>query len=81
LTAGILYNKVLVNGMLSIRKPLVKFIEDTIDEELNVNIPNLLIVTNKRLKKIQTGILSINLLFILLFLAGILFLFLLLGVL
>jgi NADH-quinone oxidoreductase subunit L len=76
-----LYNKVFVNGMLSIRRPFVKLIEDTIDEELNINIPNFLIVINKRLKKIQTGILSINLLLILLFLAAILFLFLFLGVL
>ena len=62
-----LYNRVFVGGMLRLRRPLVKFIEDPIDFIFNIGVPRLFIFTSGNLRKIQTGVLSINMLYLLAF--------------
>lgn len=74
------YNKLFVGGALSLRSPLVKFVENPIDYALNVGVPSFFAAANKGLRKIQTGILSINMLYIAGFLV-VLFIVLWLGVL
>jgi NADH-quinone oxidoreductase subunit L len=74
-----LYNKIFVNGALAIRGPLIRFVERPIDYLLNEKIPSLFIAINKGFKKVQTGILSVNLLFLLGFLALVLLILLWLG--
>ena len=74
------YNKLFVRGALSLRSPLVRFVENPIDYALNVGVPNFFAAANKGLRKIQTGILSINMLYIAGFLV-VLFIVLWLGVL
>ncbi len=74
------YNKVFVNGTLLMRSPLVRFIERPIDYALNVGVPNFFAAAHEGLRKIQTGILSVNMLYTLMFLAVAMFIFLWLGV-
>jgi NADH-quinone oxidoreductase subunit L len=62
------YNKVFVNTTLAIREPLNRFIESPIDRALNNGIPRLFNGLSKQFKKIQTGILSVNMLYFLVFL-------------
>ncbi|RLG92076.1 NADH-quinone oxidoreductase subunit L, partial [Candidatus Bathyarchaeota archaeon] len=61
------YNRVLVRGMLRLRRPLVKFIEDPIDFTFNIGVPKLFIFSSRNLRKFQTGVLSINMLYLLAF--------------
>jgi len=63
------YNRVFVNGTLALRGPLVKFIENPIDYALNIGVPRVFSIANKGLRRIQTGILSVNMLYVLSFLA------------
>ena len=75
------YNKVFVDGVLAIRAPLVRYIETPIDYALNVGIPTFFKGVSRRFRRIQTGILSVNMLFFMAFLAFLLLILLLLGVL
>jgi NADH-quinone oxidoreductase subunit L len=73
-----IYNRIFVNGALSMRAPLAQFVEGTIDRVLNVGIPNFFGTAHRGLKKVQTGVLSVNMLyFIALLIAMVLFLWLL----
>jgi len=74
------YNKVFASGTLAVREPLIRFIERPIDYALNEGIPNLFVTANRGFKKLQTGILSINMLYILGFLAVVVTILLWLGV-
>jgi NADH-quinone oxidoreductase subunit L len=62
------YNKVFVNTTLALREPLQKYIESPLDRAINRGVPASLEGASKQLKKIQTGILSINMLYFLVFL-------------
>lgn len=75
------YNKIFINGIFAMRTPLARYVERTLDSALNVGVPNLFYAANQKLRKIQTGILSINMLYFLLFLVAIVLFFLWLGVL
>ena len=75
------YRKVFVNGMFAMRQPVIKYVERPIDYALNEGVPNLFAVANRGLRKVQTGVLSINMLYVLAFLATAVFILLLLGVL
>jgi NADH-quinone oxidoreductase subunit L len=57
------YNKVFVNTTLALREPLKKYIETPLDRAINKGIPAGLNGLSKQLKKIQTGILSVNMLY------------------
>jgi len=61
------YNRVFVKGMLRLRRPLIKFIEDPIDFIFNTGVPAFFIFANRHLRRVQTGILSMNMLYILTF--------------
>ena len=61
------YNRVFVEGIISLRSPLVKFVEQPIDYALNVGVPNFFAVANKYLRKVQTGIISVNMLYVMAF--------------
>lgn len=64
------YNKVFLNTGLSLKDLAVKYVENPLDRLLNVEVPAFFAGVNKGLRKVQTGILSVNLLyFILLFVA------------
>jgi NADH-quinone oxidoreductase subunit L len=74
------YNKVFAGGILAIRGPLVRFIERPIDYTLNEGVPKLFGTANRGVKKLQTGILSVNILYMLAFLGLVALILLLLGV-
>jgi NADH-quinone oxidoreductase subunit L len=74
------YNKVFANGTLAVRRPLIRFIERPIDYALNEGIPKLFVTVNKEVKKLQTGILSVNILYMLAFLVLLVLILLLSGV-
>jgi len=61
------YNRMFVRGMLRLRRPIVKFIENPIDFTLNTGVPAFFIFANRHLRRVQTGILSINMLYTLTF--------------
>ncbi len=66
------FNKVFVNTTLAIREPLKKYIESPLDRAINNGIPEGFSGLSKQLKKIQTGILSVNMLYFLILLVIIL---------
>jgi NADH-quinone oxidoreductase subunit L len=74
------YNKIFAGGMLAVREPLVRFIERPIDYTLNEEIPRLFGAANRSVKKLQTGVLSVNILYMLAFLGLVVLILLLLGV-
>ncbi|MGV9169327.1 MAG: NADH-quinone oxidoreductase subunit L [Promethearchaeia archaeon] len=63
----------IVDGVFAMREPLKKHVERPIDRAFHDSIPNLFSAISKKARKIQTGIFSINMLymFILLVLGGI----------
>lgn len=63
------YNKIFVNGALFIRKPTVEYVENPIDEFFNRDIPSFFAALNKSFRRIQTGVLSVNMLYVMAFLA------------
>jgi len=62
------YNKVFVNTTLALREPLKRYIESPLDRALNNGVPRIFNGLSKQFKKIQTGILSVNMLYFLVFL-------------
>jgi NADH-quinone oxidoreductase subunit L len=74
------YNKVFANGTLAVREPLIRLIERPIDYALNEGMPKLFVMANRGFKRLQTGVLSINILYMLVFLAVALAILLWLGV-
>lgn len=62
------YNRVFVKGFLSTRTPLLKFVERPVDYSLNVEFPRFFVAASTCLRKVQTGILSINMIYVILFL-------------
>jgi len=74
------YNRIFVNGALSMRAPLAKYVEGSIDRLLNVGIPNFFGASHRGLKKIQTGVLSVNMLYFMALLVAMLLFLWLLGV-
>lgn len=65
------YTATFVKGLHLARPMIQKYIEDPIDFSLNVGVPKLFAVMYSGLRKIQTGIASINMLYILIFLTSI----------
>jgi len=67
----------IVDGIMAMREPLKKYVERPIDRALNDGIPNLFSAISNKVRKIQTGSFSINMLYVFAFLvlAGILLLF------
>jgi NADH-quinone oxidoreductase subunit L len=62
------YNKVFVNTTLALREPLKRYIESPLDRALNDGVPRVFNGLSRQFKKIQTGILSVNMLYFLIFL-------------
>jgi NADH-quinone oxidoreductase subunit L len=62
------YTRVFVNTSLAIREPLKRYIESPLDRVLNNGVPRVFNGLSKQFKKIQTGILSVNMLYFLIFL-------------
>jgi NADH-quinone oxidoreductase subunit L len=70
------YNKVFVGGGLALKDFSVCFIETPLDRALNLGVPTVFTGIYMRFKKIQTGMLSVNMLyFLLLLVAALLVLF------
>jgi NADH-quinone oxidoreductase subunit L len=67
-----IYKKVFVDTTLAIRKPIEQYIERPIDQALNKGIPDGFKAFSKATKKVQTGLLSVNMIFFVVFLAIIL---------
>jgi NADH-quinone oxidoreductase subunit L len=63
------YNKVFVNATLAIRAPLKKYIEGPLDWAMNRGVPEAFTRLSRALKKVQTGKLRVNMLYLLAFLA------------
>ena len=61
------YNRVFVRGMLRLRRPIVKFVENPIDFTLNIGVPTFFIFASRWLRRVQTGMLSMNMLYLLTF--------------
>jgi NADH-quinone oxidoreductase subunit L len=74
------FNRIFVTWTLAIRDPLERRVEGGMDRAINVGFPGLFESANRQLRKIQTGILSINMLYFLLFVVAMFLLLLLLGV-
>ena len=62
------YNIVFVRTTLAARLPIQKYVEGSIDASLNVRVPELFSAACNGLRRIQTGILSVNMLYVMLFL-------------
>lgn len=54
------YNRVFVNGAFATKNGVVRFIENPLDRAFNVEVPRGFAGLHRGLKKIQTGILSVN---------------------
>ncbi|MCD6235730.1 MAG: hypothetical protein J7J94_01880, partial [Thaumarchaeota archaeon] len=63
-----LYNLIFVKSVLTARPGIQGYIENSIDRVLNVGVPELFTLAYRGLRKVQTGILSVNMLYILFFL-------------
>lgn len=63
------YNKVFVNSTLALREPLKRYIETPLDWFFNRAIPNSFLSLSQQFKKLQTGRLSINMIYFLVALA------------
>ncbi len=66
------YNKLFVNT-LWIRVPLVRLVEGGLDKALNVGVPRVFSKAQGGIKKVQTGILSVNMLFVMGFMVVLVF--------
>ncbi len=66
------FNKVFVNTTLKLREPLKKYIEGPMDWAMNRGVPQGFAGLSKALKRIQTGNLRVNMLYLLAFLTLIL---------
>ncbi|MCX8182565.1 MAG: NADH-quinone oxidoreductase subunit L [Candidatus Methanomethyliaceae archaeon] len=75
------FNRVFVSSVLASREPTAKYIEGGMDMALNVGIPRLFSSINSNIRKLQTGILSVNMLYILGFMIILIIAFMVLGVL
>ena len=75
------YNKVFVNSVLAGKDLAIRFIENPLDKALNVGVPRGFAGLHQRLKKVQTGILSVNMLYFIGLIIVVLLIFWLLGVL
>jgi hypothetical protein len=51
-----------VEWTLAARSPIAKYLEGTMDAAINVGIPSLIGAASRSLRRIQTGILSVNML-------------------
>jgi NADH-quinone oxidoreductase subunit L len=56
-------NRVFVGWTLAARPPIAKYLEGTMDAAINVGIPSLIGAASRSLRRIQTGILSVNMLY------------------
>jgi NADH-quinone oxidoreductase subunit L len=63
------YNKVFVNTTIALREPLKRYIESPLDWVFNRGVPEGFQGLSKQFKKIQTGILSVNMIYFIAFLA------------
>jgi NADH-quinone oxidoreductase subunit L len=73
-------NRVLVGWTLGIRETVDKGIEGFMDRAINNGIPALLTAFSRQLRKIQTGVLSMNMIYFLIFMIAMLLALLLMGV-
>jgi NADH:ubiquinone oxidoreductase subunit 5 (subunit L)/multisubunit Na+/H+ antiporter MnhA subunit len=73
-------NKVFVGWTLGIRETVDKGVEGFMDRAINNGIPSIFTAFGKQLRKIQTGVLSMNMLYFLLFVVAMLLVLLFLGV-
>lgn len=55
-----LYNRVFVDGALATKNAVVRFIESPLNRAFNVEVPKGFAELHRGLKKVQTGILSVN---------------------
>ncbi|MEM2667436.1 MAG: NADH-quinone oxidoreductase subunit L [Candidatus Methanomethylicaceae archaeon] len=58
------FHKIFVNPILASREPVVKYLENSMDTALNIGIPKIFSNINNGVRKLQTGILSINVIYI-----------------
>ncbi|MCQ5337215.1 MAG: hypothetical protein NO475_03350, partial [Candidatus Methanomethylicia archaeon] len=61
------FNKIFVYPILASREPTEKYLEGNMDLAINVGIPKLFSHISNNIRRIQTGILSINMLYALTF--------------
>jgi NADH-quinone oxidoreductase subunit L len=73
-------NKVLVGWTLGVRETVDKRVEGSMDRAINNGVPALFTGFSRQLRKIQTGVISMNMLYFLLFVVAMLLALLLLGV-
>jgi NADH-quinone oxidoreductase subunit L len=73
-------NKVFVSWTLAIRETIDRGIEGFMDRAINNGIPALFTAFSRQLRKIQTGVLSMNMLYFLLFVVAMLLVLLFMGV-
>jgi len=75
-----LLNKVFVEWTMAIREGVDRVIEGSMDRAINTGIPNLFTGFSRQLRRIQTGVLSINMIYFLLLVVALLLALLFLGV-
>ncbi|MCS7098228.1 MAG: NADH-quinone oxidoreductase subunit L [Candidatus Methanomethyliaceae archaeon] len=74
------FNKVFAESVLASREPTAKYIEGSMDLALNVGVPRLFSYINAGMRKLQTGILSVNMIYIISLFLALIMVMLLLGV-
>lgn len=74
------FNKVFAGSVLASREPTAKYLEQNMDTAINVGIPRIFSIINANIRKLQTGVFSMNMLYILVFLMILFLIFVLRGV-
>lgn len=74
------FNKIFAYPILASREPVAKYIEAGMDYGLNMGIPKLFEFINNNVRKLQTGVLSINMIYIMIFAVFLMFIFIIFGV-
>jgi len=75
-----IYNRIFIDGMLWLRPGVQNLIENSIDLTLNMGVPSFFKIVYSNAKRTQTGILSYNMLYILIFIVAVFIGFLLVGI-
>jgi len=73
-------NRIFIGWTLAARSPIAKYLEGTMDAAINVGIPSLICAASRSLRRIQTGILSVNMLYFIALIAALVLLALWMGV-
>lgn len=74
------FHKLFVNPILASREPTAKYLENSMDFALNVGVPRMFSSINAGVRRLQTGVLSINIIYIISLILALIVIMVILGV-